>query len=413
MSDWLLLRFDHRPDGAVTWMIADASGQPQMPPQPGSLAQLAELASTRRVWALVPASEITTLAVDLPRRAGAKLLQAVPFAVEDQLAENVEDLHFALGERDEGQPALVAAVARSTLQGWLAQLAAAGVHAQRMTTDAALLPDNPGQIVALIEHDTVLVRAPGQPPLALPATSLAESLELALGAVKYDATQSGLLLYASPQDWQKQSAVVEPLRPRFAAVKVQLLPHGPLPLFAQQIPDTRAINLLQGEHAVRRSDTSGFRPWRLAAGLALGLLLLHGASRYLELSKLRQTETQLDSSISQLASAAMPDLVAGRDARKQVEARLQRVRGLAGSGGELLDAVSAFSAARGAAPDAQLQGFSWRSGALELRLKAPEATSIEHIRERLQSAGWQATLKGGSGRGIEFEGRLEIRPQGG
>jgi general secretion pathway protein L len=414
MSEWLLLRFDHGPTGNVAWMTASESGQPLMPPQLGSLAQLAELASTRRVCALVPASDVTTLEADLPLKAGAKLLQAVPFAVEDQLAENVEDLHFALGERVEGQRATVAAVARVTLDGWLAELAKAGLRAERLSADAALLPDNPGQIVAVLDRDAVLIRAPGQQPMALPSASLADSIELALAHVRSDAAQPGLLVYTSPQDWQKHGAVVDGLRTRFAAVKVQLLPQGPLPLFAQQLPTTTAINLLQGEHAPSGSVAAGFRAWRVAAALAVLLLGLYAGGRYWELSRLNKAESQLDASITQMASAAVPNLTPGRDPRRQVEARLKTVRGVsAGSSGDLLDAVSAFSAARSAAPDAQLEGISYQTGALEVRLKAPAAASIERIRERLQAAGWQATLKGGAGRGTSFEGRLEIRPLGG
>lgn len=414
MSEWLLLRFDHGPAGHVAWMTASDAGLPLMPPQLGSLAQLAELASNRRVCALVPAGDVTTLEADLPMKAGAKLLQAVPFAVEDQLADNVEDLHFALGDRAEGQRATVAAVARATLEGWVAQLASAGVNPERLSTDAALLPDNPGQIVAMLDRDAVLIRAPGQQPMSLPSATLADSIELALAHVRSDAAQLGLLVYTSPQDWQKHGAVVDGLRTRFASVKVQLLPQGPLPLFAQQLPNTTAINLLQGEHAPSRSVAEGLRAWRVAAALAVVLVGLVAGSRYWELSKLGKAEAQLDASISQTASAAVPDLIAGRDPRRQVEARLKMVRGVsAGASGDLLEAVSAFSAARSAAPEAQLQGISYQTGALEVRLAAPGAASIERIRERLQAAGWQATLKGGAGRGASFEGRLEIRPLGG
>jgi general secretion pathway protein L len=337
----------------------------------------------------------------------------VPFAVEDQLAENVEDLHFALGERSEGQRTNVAAVSRTTLNGWLERLAASGLRPERLYADAALLPENPGQIVALIERDTLLIRAPGQQPMALPADSLAESIDLALSNISADTTQPGLLLYASAQDWQHHSGTIDPLRPRFAGVKVQLLGQGAMPLLAQQLPTTTAINLLQGEHAPSRSVAAGFRSWSLAAALAAVLIGLFAGGRYWELSRLHKTEVQLDASVAELAASAVPNLAPGRDVRKQVEARLKSVRS-GGSGGssDLLNAVSAFAAARGAAPDAQLQGMAFQTGALELRLKAPGADSIEKIRERLQAAGWQAVLKGGSGRGSSFEGRLEIRPSG-
>ncbi len=414
MSEWLLLRFDHGPSGAISWMTANDAGQAIMPPQSGSLSQVAMLASSRRLCVLVPASEITTLAVDLPARAGAKLLQAVPFAVEDQLAENVEDMHFALGARPEDSHTAVAAVSRATLSAWMSQLSAAGLKPERMHADAAMLPNNPGQIVAVLDRDTLLMSAPGLQPMALPSASLADALELTLGHVKSDATLPGLLLYASTQDWQHHSAIVDALRARFAAVKVQLLAQGPLPLFAQQLPDDAAINLLQGDYASSRTAAEGFRPWRIAAALALLLLGLHTAGRYWDLARMRKVEAQLDASITDMAQAAIPSAANSANVRRQFEERLKAVRANGGGGsGDLLTALSAFVAARSAAPGTELQGLAFQGGALEVRLKAPAAENIERLRQQLQTAGWQAVLKGGAGRGNSFEGRLEIRAVGG
>ena len=412
MTEWLIIRFDHGTPGNVHWMTANEDGQVVMPAQPGKLSQLAPLAALRQLCVLVPASEVTTLDVELPARAGAKLLQAVPFAVEDQLADNVENMHFALADAADGARSSVAAVSRETFTGWMNQLSAAGLRPARVHVDAAMLPRNPGQIVALLERDTVLLSAPGLAPVALPSASLADALELTLGHLKTDATQAGLLLYASAQDWQQHSGSVDALRPRFAAVKVQLLPQGALPLFAQQLPHDSAINLLQGEFAASRGAADGFRPWRVAAALALLLLGLHAAGRYWELSRIRKTEAKVDASINELTLAALPSANGAKDLRRQVAARLEAIRSNgSGGSGDMLTALSAYVAARPAAPEAELLGFSFQGGALELRLKAPSADKIERLRQQLQGAGWQVVLKGGASHGNSFDGKLEVKPR--
>ena len=42
---------------------------------------------------------------ELPAKAGAKLAQMVPYALEEQLAEDIDDLHFAIGRRGAAEAA--------------------------------------------------------------------------------------------------------------------------------------------------------------------------------------------------------------------------------------------------------------------------------------------------------------------
>ena len=55
------------------------------------------------MFVLVPGTDALLAEPVLPLKSGAKLAQVVPFALEEQLATDVEDLHFAVGKR-EGRP---------------------------------------------------------------------------------------------------------------------------------------------------------------------------------------------------------------------------------------------------------------------------------------------------------------------
>src|SRR5690606_39546112 len=77
-------------------------------------------------------------AVTLPTQKKRWLDKALPFAVEEWLAEEVEDFHLALGERlDDGRHRVVA-VRRDWLRGWLDACGANPPRAIRV--DADLLP---------------------------------------------------------------------------------------------------------------------------------------------------------------------------------------------------------------------------------------------------------------------------------
>ena len=418
MTEWLLVRLSTRPDSRdASWMSVDAAGHLVIPPQTGPLADATSLAAARRVVLVVPGSEVVSLDAELPARAGARLLQAVPFALEEQLAEDVETLHFAIGVRGDNGRTGVNVVSRALLESWLAELSAAGLTAAAVFADTALLPDNPGQIVAWLEGDELHIRVPGQNPVSVPSSPLAGSIELAV-PVGTELSTLGLLLYATPQEWHTRSSEFEAMRDRFAGFKVQLLPNGPLPLLASRVAQPGAdasapINLLQGELAPRSSSSNSLRPWRLAAGLAAAAVLLHASAQLWELRRAAAAETALDASINAVIGSTFPgESIPADRARGRMEQQLLAIRSGGSSGGDLLPALAALAQARNAAPDAELESLGFDAGTVDVRIKAKSAESLEKINASLRNSGWQAELQGGTASAAAYEGRIRIRAAG-
>jgi general secretion pathway protein L len=412
MSDWLLLRLPHADTELATWLVVDARGAPLSPPQSGPLALAAPRVPGRRVCVLLGGADVLLAEPEVPVKAGAKLQQLVPYALEEQLAEDIEDLQFAVGKRSSESPRVpVAVVARALLDQWLAKLRDAGIEPDAMYADSELLPQNPGQAVALLEADVVSVRPQGGVPVTLPADALAEALEIARGGAESGATGGrGLILYTGAPEWQQHSAQVEAARPYFDGIKVQLLTAGPLALYAQQLPTTPAINLLQGDYAPVSSRGMGLKAWRIAAILLACLIGLHLVGKAAELQVLKRHEHQLDASIREVFRSSMHTEASAADARRLMEKRLAGARG---AGGGLLPALQALVQARDAAPGTSVQSLNFHGGALEMKLSAPDATSLDRLSQALRSNGWQADLTGGTNSGSAYEGRIQMHSSGG
>jgi len=411
MADWLLLRLPHAGTELATWLVVDARGAPLSPPQSGPLALAAPRVPGRRVCVLIGGADVLLAAPDVPVKAGAKLQQLVPYALEEQLAEDIEDLHFALGKRSPDSPGVpVAVVARALLDQWLATLRAAGIEPDVIYADSELLPENPGQAVALLEADAVSVRPPNGTPVTLPADALAEALEIARGGAEPSVTGGrGLILYTGAPEWHQHSAQVEAARPYFDGIKVQLLTAGPLALYAQQLPTTTAINLLQGDYAPVSSRGTGIKAWRVAAMLLAGLIGLHLVGKVAELQVLKRHEHQLDASIRETYRNSMHSEASAADARRLMEKRLAGAPG----GGGLLPALQALAQARDAAPGTSVQSLNFHGGSLEMKVSAPDATSLDRVSQALRSNGWQADLTGGTNSGSAYEGHIQMHSSGG
>ena len=421
MADWLLLRLPRTPQEPATWLIASEGGAPLAATQSGPLEVAAGAAAGRRVCVLVPGSDVLLADPELPTRSGVKLQQLVPYALEEHLADNIDELHFAIGRRTgDSARTPVAVVARALMEEWLGALRRAGLEPGCVYADSELLPANPGQAVALLEEDTVFVRAPGAPPVCLPIDALSEALSIAESpprapaalAVEESGTGGearGLILYSGTAEWQQHSAQVEEARERFASLKVQLLPDGPLALFAQQLPATAATNLLQGPYAPKRSRAAGFSAWRVAALLLLGLVALHVVGKTAELRVLKSKEHEVDASIRDTFHRALPTEPGTGDARRRMEQRLAALRNGGGASG-LLGVLQAVAQARGAA-GASVQSLNFHDGLLELTLNAPDAASLDHLSQQLRNGGWQAELVGGNTVGSAYQGRVQIHSQ--
>jgi type II secretion system protein L len=292
----------------------------------------------------------------------------------------------------------------------LTSLKSSGLEPESMYTESDLLPQNPGQAVALLEEDVVVVRPPLGSPVTLPVEALGEALEIAQqGSPELAATGiRGLVLYTGAAEWHQHSAKIESLRERFDGIKIQLLSAGPLALFGQQLPMAAPINLLQGPYAPTTTRTVGWKSWRVAAILLASLIGLHVVGKAAELTALKRNEHKLDSSIGETFRQAMPGEGSALDARRRMEQRLAAAQSGGGPGG-LLPALQALVQARSAAPGATLQALTLRQGAVEVKIAAKDASSLDHMSQSLRSNGWQADLTSGNTTSSGYEGRIQIR----
>jgi general secretion pathway protein L len=412
MADWLLLRLPRTPQEQATWLVVDGRGAPAGPPQGGPLSLAAPRAAGRHVVVLVPGTDVFLAEPELPpAKAGTRLQQLVPYALEEQLAEDIEQLHFAIGRRQgESARVPVAVVARKLMDEWTTLLRSSGLEPEALYADSELLPRNPGQAVALLEEDAVVVRPPSGTVVTLPADALDEALDIALSGIEPGTPGGrGLILYTGAAEWQRHAPQVEAARDRFEGIQIQLLTGGPLALFAQQLPAAAATNLLQSPYAPAAPHPVGWSAWRVAAMLLAGFIALHVAGKAAELTVLEHADHRLDASIEEVFHTAMPGQPDVYEARRQMERRLAAVRANQASGG-FLQALQALTLAHRAAPESVLEALSFRDGALELKASAPTVEALDRLSRQLRQQGWQARLVAGNPAGSAYEGRIQMSP---
>jgi general secretion pathway protein L len=405
MTETLVIRLRASGDAPASWLIVDANGARSGNVQSGPIADALALSQGRRTVVVLPAADVTLARPDLPPvRGAARIALAVPFALEEHLASDVENLHFAVGPRDPSSSATpVAIIARSALDRWQAAWDAAGIHPDAAYAESSLIPVAPNATVLVLDETSLFVSRPQQSTYAIDAEPLPLALEMALS--EPGETGEHVTFYINSADYEVHQGAIEALRARTATLQVKLLPDGLLPLLAAQIPTARAINLLQGSYAAPTSFGSQLKQWRLPAALAIATLVAFLGAQGFKLWQLNQAEKQLDAQIQTTFNQILPGQPVV-DPRAQIQGMLAR----AGSGSHaLLPAMSLLAQAIAQAPSTRVEGMSYRAGVLELRLLAPNVETLDTIKQAMSRDGATVELQSANPRDQRVEGRLQVR----
>lgn len=278
-----------------------------------------------RVIALAPGAEVTMHHVALPAGSEAQARSAAPFAVEDEIALDVEAVHVALGRKgapDESRA--VAVVTRERMQAWLATLDELDLHPAHLTPDYMAL--TPGEGARLFDAgDRVLARTP--------QGGFTVDRDLAAMLAPQTLSEQGLDVVEA---WTANAGALG-LDAGAASVRVRppLDDAGLLQQFVSGVASGVEIDLLQGAFRARRrrgESAAAWKRWRWPAGLAASIALVWLVSAGVQAWSYRQAAQDLRAQAADAYVAAFPDEPRVSDPQRRLQARLADLGGGAGGG---------------------------------------------------------------------------------
>ncbi|MEO7062421.1 MAG: type II secretion system protein GspL [Dokdonella sp.] len=395
MSDRLLLRIAS--DGGLTWLRqvggARASGASAAGPPPESAVEAAG-----EIVVFVPSEDVLLTSTQLTARNRAQLLQALPFAIEDQLLSPVDALHFAAAQGS-ADPIGVAVVAKGKLNAWLAQLRAAGIRPDVLVPDALALPMSDQSATLLIEGARATVRLAPWSAFACSVDELPHWLALAR------APDSPTPL--DVHDFRDAPALALP---------------APIGAYRERQHDTLAflganfavppLNLLDGPFAADHRQARGTRWWRIAAALAAAIVILAVANLGVDVVQLSRTSARMDTLAREAVRGAFPDIDATQLARlgpeQLMRGRLARIHPGGESSG-ILRVLAQIAPVLGTTTRIQTRGMEYRNGTFELALRAPDVAALDSVRERLAATpGLKAEVTVANPGADGVDGRIRI-----
>ena len=363
----------------------------------GSLVEAAKASQGQRSVVALGSAAITLTRVKVPGNGGKRTRAAIPFALEEQLADDVEDLHFALGPVGSDGEYPVAVIARETLQATMALLADTGIYPQQIIPDVLLLPSGDSdEWQVLLTDEDMLIRQGSYTGLWCPVSSSELMLNRLLREVGVDGPTQ-ISFYLTPgQEPPEVNTLIEQVPVQNAA---DALVRG---INAHQ------INLLQGEFNQSAALDKFWKPWRVPAALAGCLLLLDIGGSVLQSNRLEAQEADQRAQMESLLKQSFPSVKRVRDPITRMRSELRKLKS-GGSEGELMPLVAALSEAIKASPNTTMNSVNFRNGRADVDMKTDSLQTLDKIKQSLDGVtGIKASIQSANQQDGAVRGRLRI-----
>ena len=365
--------------GTATWGAFDQTGRLVGALGRGSLQSAHTAAAGRRCTALVNAVDVLLSEATLPAASQSRLRQIAPFTLEESLANDVDEMVFAIGSKLPSGATLVAAVAQDRIDAWLGQLRGAGIVPSAVCSEHDGIPDIPATLVLLIEGDRIAGRKPGRAPFVFEGMELSQVLPLVLARKPDEPELHHVRVFTDAAGRARFAQDLAALSSKFASADGKLLTEGAFPHLAATLAQRPGTNLLQGAYAPKSNWVALLKPWRVAASLAAAAIVLALLLQGAQLWQLHRTDAALEAVVAPACERVVGDSSTS-GCQREVRRRLGSTANSATE--DFLSTLAAVAAARD--PEMRMDLLSYRNRAMNLQVIAPNTGAVAEFASELQ-----------------------------
>ena len=383
----------------LAWYPPGTSDEPQWLDNDIARENLRAALAQRRlgVCFAVPGADARLLTLPVTAAEKKHISKSLPFALEEQVAEDIDDLHFASCSLDKDTMA-VAICARSNMLHWQDLLADfSGISQWR--PEPLLLPWQEDEWCLVVEGDTVIVRLGQCEGFTVESDLLSTLLQ---GALAEQAAPGAIVVYG--RDQSADTALL----PASLHDKVQWRNGNLYAALLLSESSGLNLNLLQGDFAPRLPFARWWGQWRAVAALFAVAFLLQLTATYADYRNLTAENLALRGAVQDSYRKAFPK-GAVVDAEKQLRRQLDALRGTGQSSGfvSLMERIGVVVAGLS---DTSIASINYNEKGDEMRMNivAADFEGVEQLRSRINEAGLEAVMESSSAQGDRVRARLRV-----
>ncbi len=398
---------------AVEWLIREDDGSIR---GSGStdFRGLSDVADPNTDWladpdntvVFIPSQFVLMLDCEVPGRNAGQIRRALPFAVEEYVASDIETMHIAHGDVRVGEPVTCHVISQHILEGWLECFSYLGINPGWFVADAGVLPGGENEASALFERNTVVVSGMGQAAV-VDRANIGFALG-GLGAQKIYAINGSI-----PELVRGQLETAPDVE------EVALPDHGILQYFAEQFlkPDSANshINLLQGAYQPARRVSKDALKWRSVGVLAAVWLVVAFLGMVVQAWWAQSEAERLRAESFDFYASLFPDEsqpVSAEQLRRRMRAKLGMRGGAAEAGSDFVGLTAHLS--NTISTGHLLESLSYTDQRRELTAEVILGSydDLEVIKGELARVGVTVDVANAEQEGQRVRSRLRVRYEG-
>ncbi|MCF6235816.1 MAG: type II secretion system protein GspL [Gammaproteobacteria bacterium] len=409
MQNQLFIRFDEKEPQTVQWLEYSDMGEQTGQINSGTLDDAAVVAQNhQRIIILIPSTQLLLTSAHIPTKNRQRIAKALPYSIEEQMVDDVENMHFAIGEHSDDGQVHTAVIPHATMQKWQKELLEAGIYPQTMTPDLLLIPYTIGDWTFFTEGQTTLVRTGLQSGFLIDNDNLKTVINLALDETEDDKKPETIHVIQC-QDEVDITAAFKDLPVKLNHVTRT---EPPLQMMALTYSEQRgSFNLLQGPYSRREQMGKFWKPWLPALTILLILLASGAITTMIDYSRLSQEKSAFQQEIEQIYKKTFPDAKNIVNPPVQMERHLVDLRRKLGQGSggflKLLDQVAPILKET---ETLDLRRLGYKEGQLTLQIEIKDLAKLDQLKAKLaQKQGIVVDLQSASAGAKKVEARLLIK----
>lgn len=384
MSDTLLIHYNIDHAQQATWAFCNDAGELTGKLTTGSLDELSEVSNNNTAVVLLNSRCLHINQLKLPTMNMQKMQRAVPYAIEEFIAEDIEDFHFVISKNKHSDTTSVVGIDKTTLKNIIDVFQQHNILVEKIIPDVLCLAANDKQWACLSFGQDSYLQTDALNGMVLSDDILPYVIKNKLQDEE-KAKPEKILLFCE----QGKTAVFDELNiddDDIEAINISYNTH-PLVIFCGQYKQALKLNLLQHKFKPKRKSAGYWHHWRLAASLAIVWLTLHLAVTGYQYTQLKDRNNITRAEIERIYKKSFPKSRKIVNPRSQMEQKLSELKGNSGgdSSGLMFLLAESFGTLSQDKKNITLQSLTFRNNKMEIGLDSANLQAVETLNKNLNN----------------------------
>lgn len=393
MSETLLIHYNINNARQASWALCNEHGELTGKIAHGSIDELKHTATSeafagRPAVVLLNSYCLHITELQLPTQNMQKMLRAIPYAIEEYIADDIENFHFVVARNKHDSSTSVVGIDIATLENIIRVFQDTGLFVETILPDALCLPAakqaDETQWACLSYRDDRYLQTDRLNGMVFTEDVFPYVLKRMLHDGKTDRPKK-LLLFSEQENSETFDTLAQSLADEYEDIETIRVVYNqhPLVVFCGHYRQALPLNLLQHQFKAKRKTSGYLQHWKLPAALAACALVLHLGITAFEQQRLAKQNQLMHAQIEKIYRKAFPQSRKVVNPRVQMEQKLKELKSAAGNKNDLLFLLAEAFGSLDNIDSVSIQSITYRNRRMDISLDSKNLQAIENLNRQL------------------------------